>query len=731
MTGCSWFRWVSYLAGLLLLIVILGGVASRSSFSNYHWLEENHPIQKQQDWVDSRFNGGEVLLIALETPKGLFNPATIKTLSQALDLLQQSLPKATITSALSISFVYTAQNGEVSFLTYREGLERGLISVEEFKSLLTASPYQGQLVSDHGNSILVSLQHNVEGDAVMRAHSINIVTEIFSSSQEFERLQFAGSMALNHSLDQSSINNMITLTPILFFIVLLLLLGCYRRIQEPLIISINSIIASLTSLFFHTLFGYPITVISLSLPVIMIVIATADSKFILNHWVNLAALSPKQRAINCFRSLWLPVFYVSVTTAIGFGSFAASEILPLHQLGVLSFCTIIVASFLIVIHTLVAAWVMELSAIAGTANTQQSANIITRTLMYQKSILFISTLLVLLAFYGFRYYQTETNFLKVFFKPSTELSQAFAFVDQNLIGSGQLQVIVKQETGSFSTAEKFAQLRRLRDEIERIPEVRSVNSMVEVVEIVHHSLSQGKALYPTTDQSLAQDILLIELSRSEFQEDPLKPYVDFDYATARLNIHTKNLNSEQMRKLILSIQNVSEQIFPQVIFSGSNYLVFRLSEMVVDSQAQSIIITSLINLVIFFFHFSFYQALVGSIATLFPSLMVIGLISWLRIPFDFSTVMVGSISAGLVVDMVIHFMFYRQSQGLSIPQTISILSRPIIWTTTLLIAGFGVFMLSDLVVLNRFGLFNTFALLCSLFATLVLLPSLLIVKHLK
>ncbi|QMU56301.1 MAG: hypothetical protein GKS04_03900 [Candidatus Mycalebacterium zealandia] len=55
---------------------------------------------------------------------------------------------------------------------------------------------------------------------------------------------------------------------------------------------------------------------------------------------------------------------------------------------------------------------------------------------------------------------------------------------------------------------------------------------------------------PQNDNELAQELLFLEFSRGEREEDLVIPYLNFNSSTARIEVQTLNLTSFELGSLI-------------------------------------------------------------------------------------------------------------------------------------------------------------------------------------
>jgi len=128
-------------------------------------------------------------------------------------------------------------------------------------------------------------------------------------------------------------------------------------------------------------------------------------------------------------------------------------------------------------------------------------------------------------------------------------------------------------------------------------------------------------------------------------------------------------------------------------------------------------------------------AAIAVVPNIVPILGIFGLMGLFKMPISSGSAMVSTVALGIAMNDTIHFMLrYRQltrNQGHSTDQavrrTIEDLGRPIVLTSVVHIAGFGIFLLTDFQPLYHFGILAAAAMAAALASALVLLPNLLLV----
>jgi predicted RND superfamily exporter protein len=121
------------------------------------------------------------------------------------------------------------------------------------------------------------------------------------------------------------------------------------------------------------------------------------------------------------------------------------------------------------------------------------------------------------------------------------------------------------------------------------------------------------------------------------------------------------------------------------------------------------------------------------IPNLFPIVFSLGLMGWLNLSMNFSTMMMACIALGLVVDDTIHFIHtfkkYFEINGdaaEAIRMTFQTTGRALLMTSIVLTFAFLVFMMATLSNFFDFGLLTAIAIFMALLSDFFITPSILI-----
>ena len=212
------------------------------------------------------------------------------------------------------------------------------------------------------------------------------------------------------------------------------------------------------------------------------------------------------------------------------------------------------------------------------------------------------------------------------------------------------------------------------------------------------------------------------------------------FDSKHLRAYTSNLSSAELEVLVEKMKKqmrfVAPENLPEPIFTGHSVFFSQLSSYILDTQFISIGLTFCLIFIVLTLEFNFRLAMAGIMACGLPILITMGTIAALGFPFDFATVIIASVTMGLSIDDTIHILHrYKHhlvdehvDQIQSLRQALFVPGRPIVQSTFLFCFGAGVFLTSDLVMLQRFASFTMLGLVLALLGAVLLLPSLLSVS---
>ena len=121
------------------------------------------------------------------------------------------------------------------------------------------------------------------------------------------------------------------------------------------------------------------------------------------------------------------------------------------------------------------------------------------------------------------------------------------------------------------------------------------------------------------------------------------------------------------------------------------------------------------------------------IPNLFPIVLTLGIMGWLNISLNVTTIMIASVTIGIAVDDTIHYIIWFRrniSSGMdtisSLLKTYKDVGKPLVITTVVLSLGFFILILGSIKPTQLFGMFTALSMIFALVGDLFVLPALIL-----
>jgi predicted RND superfamily exporter protein len=468
-------------------------------------------------------------------------------------------------------------------------------------------------------------------------------------------------------------------------------------------------------------------------------------------------------SITLQRMVW-PCLYTALTTIIGFGSLVFSDIKPVRDFG--SMMSIGLAVVFLTCFTLFPAVLVQMrkprvrqQRRGEVPLTDALARLTER---HGTKVLAAAALLALVGAVGISKLTVENSFIG-YFRENTEIYRGMKLIDELRIGTTPLQILldfdteaddseangeaiseeeegmddweldVASEPSYWFTPFKIDRVKAVHDYLEAQPEVGKVLSLASIIRVAE-DLNGGKEF---DAQELA---FLYKKLPDEMKDTLLEPYFNFEYNESRIVLRILDSNEglrrrafvERLRSDLRDELELSER---EARLTGALVLYNNMLESLFTSQISSLGMVMIgIGLMFLVLFRSLRLAIIGIVPNLLAAGIVLGLMGLIGIPLDVMTITIAAIAIGIAVDNGIHYIYryreeFRQSgdyiETLRTCHTST--GRAIFYTSTSIIFGFSILMLSNFLPTIYFGVFTGLAMLIALLAALTLLPKLILV----
>ena len=514
------------------------------------------------------------------------------------------------------------------------------------------------------------------------------------------------------------------------------------------------------------IFNWEVTVISSNFVALQLIITMSVVVHLVERYKELyfkyKNASQYKLTINTVLSKLIPSFFAIITTVVGFSSLVLSNIEPVINLGLMMSVGIMISLVLSFIY-----FPIFLILIGKKEEVEKKDKLISFipklpniVLNHGGKIVILAVLTTIFSVVGSSKIFVENSFIN-YFKSNTEIYKGMKVIDESLGGTTPLDVIIKfkdikpegknEVSSSFDEFEdeftlknddkqywfsqdKMELITKIHDYLDSIPEIGNVQSLATLLKI-------GKTLNNNQDLDGITLALIYTQLPEDYKKLILSPYVNLEANEARVSMRIIDSNDNLRRNELINKINkdINEIIINKdITFRLTNLMILynNMLQSLFDSQVAtagaSILVLAIMFLILFR---NIKMVIIALITNLIPISLVFGIMGWLEIPLDIMTITIAAIALGIAVDDTIHFMHrfdfeFKQNSGnyaVSINKALNTVGHPMYHTTIIIVIGFSILMLSNLVPTIYFGLLTAVVMISVLIANLLLLPRLLII----
>jgi predicted RND superfamily exporter protein len=725
------------------------------------------------DQVKGAFGDDRVIVVALTTDDVLTPPFVNKLakLTSELETVQGVEEAQSITNIKSIRRV--GDDVVVDKLVPPGASEEQLKTLRA--GVINDPIYVKNYISEDGRTAGINVFLKQMDESATRQVARE-VSRIARAGAGHDDLILAGVPIMDDVGINSMTKDMLLCSPLAALVCAVIFFLAFRSVWGA-VLPMGAIMIGITwTLGLMSLMNRPITIATLSLPIILFAVGGSYMFHVLNqHRLSMtggpggSGMGRTSKSVTQGQTwfeplypgagdpkidwLWglrfiLPAVLVSGLTVIaGFGALASSSIPTARDMGL--FDTLGVAAILVITITFVPAMLTvikpeRMGISRSGAEHHHHPGLMTRVLGNVTSIvlhrpglvLAVCGILVLAAMAGLTRLRVNTNYLKIF-PASSRMVRDTNQLHERLAGVSTIELIVTGPPGMVYSPEALNNIDSLEKFVRVQPGVDSAISIVDIIKRVSSTLDPHQApdAVPSTEEStrrIYQDFLAGQRSVSRLAEVGQNQRG----SRAAIVVRTNIFGSDEVHSLIDSINRWSrDNLAPglEARATGSVVLLNDASDAVGASQVSSLAIalTSIYIMMVALFA-SPLIGLVALIPNVVPVLWLFGFLGATGIPLDITTSLVATSALGLAVDNAVHMIRrYRQcssevgEDGWTMWLTMHRTGRPMILANLTLMAAFSVFMASSFVPVRMAGLLWVVTIAGCLAADLFLLPVLM------
>ena len=681
------------------------------------YMPQDHPAFVYSDQAEEWFGINDGIIVAIENPKGIFNSATLDTLKQLTRRLQKmdEIVKADVTS------LYTADNiiGTEDGMDVKAFYKRVPKSEEKLKELKRNVENNemifGRLVSlDETVTVIIA---EVRDDVFTQEFYEEILSLAASYETKDIKIHVAGRPIVEGTMALLGPADMTKMVPIVLLVITLVLFITLRSVKSTLL--------TMAVVFFSVVWAFglmasvniPIYAVSTMIPVMLIAIGVADGIHLYSHLQlflrkNLDA-SKKEATIDMLQHMWKPVVMTSVTTAVGFISLLTSQVYPIKYFGIFTAFGVVMAGVFSLVLIPAGIMIFGLPKVKKTVKNESNkefnpAYSFAAKVLKRKSVsIFATTAIIILSIVGMQKIWINSSFLDKFEKDS-DIVLTDKFINKHFGGTTTLNLILDSESEKdvFKNPDVLKLVEKMQNKVENDLQVAgnsfTLTDYVKRMNKVMNADMEEFNTIPDNRDMIAQYLLLYEMSGDP---ENLNKVVDYDYAKLNVTFQLKSDNSKAINSAIAKIDPYKDDFEKHGItmnFAGSGYKGLVFTDLILEGQIMSLILSLIIVIVLLSLMFKNYKiGLIGAVPITITALISFGIMGFLNIPLNTTTALLSSIAIGIGIDYAVHFIEqYRINASKSddkllvAQKTMAHSGRAISFNAIVVIAGFMVLLFS-------------------------------------
>lgn len=744
------WRWLIIIFSLTLTLLAASGLNLLTFTTNYLvFFNKDNPQLIAFEALERTYTQNDNVMFVLAPKNGnVFTPETLALVEQLTTDAWQ-MPYSTRVDSIS-NFQHT--EAEADDLIVRDLVKNALSlppeAIEKIKRISLNEPLLvKRLISEQGHVTAVnvtvqlpSINEATETPEVV-AFTRKLADKIRTSHPDMN-VYLSGMVMMNNAFSEASQDDLETLIPISFALMLILLalmVGGISGTLTTLFVIAFSIAAAMG---LGARIGFPLTPPSASAPIIILTVAIANCVHILSTFRHNMRLGHGKHAslVESLRLNLQPVFLASFTTTLGFLALNFSEVPPFRHLGNFVAMGVVMTFFLSV--TFLPA-LMSLLPIRTKQKTRDDDLLMIKLgdfVVRHRSPLFwgISVIVVLLITAVPR---NELNDVFVnYFDESVSFRHDSDFTTENLTGVYTIDYSVDSGiTGGISDPDFQREIQAFANWYRQQPEAIHVNSFTEVMTRLNKNMHGDNTDWyrlPNERELAAQYLLLYEMSLPYGLD--LNNQINVDKSATRLTVSLKTLSTNEILALEQRAQKWLAENAPHIKSAegtGTTIMFANIGQRnIISMLVGTSIALTLISLVLIAALRSVKIGLISLIPNLVPAAMGFGLWGLFVGEVGLGLSVVMGMTLGIVVDDTVHFLSKylraRREENMSAENAVryafKTVGRALLTTSIVLVGGFLVLALSNFELNAGMGLLTAIVISLALTVDFLLLPPILL-----
>jgi predicted RND superfamily exporter protein len=501
------------------------------------------------------------------------------------------------------------------------------------------------------------------------------------------------------------------------------------------------------------LLGYKITLLTALIPPLIVVIGIPNCVYFLNKYHAEYNRNPNKvkSLLRMVDKMGIVTLFTNLTAAIGFGVFYFTKSAILKEFGLVAGINIIALFFISLIF--IPALFSFLPPPKGKHTSYLESDWITKLLDTLTTWVFghrmwiygFTIIICGVAVLGVMRLKNDAHIVDDLPK-SDKVYQDLKFFENNFRGVMPLEIEIdtKHKNGVLNL-EVLTNMDQFCQYLQQYPEIAHPLAITEGIKFANQAYFSGDSTDYQVPQDMIQAAFIMPYLRTNRGEKAtmfnklINSFIDSTKQKARISVNMADVGSERLPALLAKIRPIADSLFDstkyKVTYTGTSIVFLEGSKFIIHSLRDSLMLAFLMIFGCMIALFRSWRILTMSIiVNIVPLLITAGVMGWMGIRIKPSTVLVFSVALGITIDVTIRFLVnfkqelsrHDDSIAQTVHRTIHDTGLSIIYTSLILIAGFGVFIISHFDGTKSLGYLTSMTLLLAMVTNLTLLPALLL-----
>ncbi len=736
--------WVAIALGLALVAGLAGGLRHlHADFTHKGFFWADDPKLLRLDAFERRFGNDDVVLLAVESPSGIFDLESATLIQEMTRKMWQVPEVIRVDSIANFNWVH-GQGDDILVEPLLPATLTPEILAQRKQVALSHESLPNYLVSRDGKVTVImgrikpGLEAPPDAPRITRA-----VRQIARESEGGDHIiHVSGGPPMTFAFEEITTADIQRLVPMALGIAALFLTLLLRSLAGVLLPFVAVFGAVLASFGFAGWGGLVQTAMSTAVPSILIAVGIADTVHILVTFLEeLRRGRPrKEAAHHALTKNLLATFLTCLTTAIGFFSFMTANLKPVGILGMMAGIGALVAW---VVAQLVVGGLLFVLPIKAKplpperfeATDRRATRLVDFIARHRVGVIVTTVALSAISLALALGIDVNSDPVK-YFRKDIPVRAANEFMERTMGNARSFELVVSAgEEDGIKDPVFLGKVDTFQSWLEKQPHITRAVSILDVLKSTHKSLhgDRPEAYRLAGDkQTIAQELLLYTMGLPQGMDVNDRITVKND--ALRITVLNTILTSREAVATIDRIVAQGKTLGLAVEATGKYYLYQQTNEYVVQSFLTSLwSATLLIGIIMMVFLRSVRLGLISMFPNIVPLFAGGALLRLLGQPLDMGTVLVASVCLGISIDDTSHvlanFAYYRR-QGVppnqAMRQVLAVTGPSLLSTNGILIASFATFATATFVPNIYFGILTAFILTMALVADVFFTPALLL-----